>query len=96
MNNGTITIRGNVYRGAQRYAKEHNMSIDTFVENIIIDTIGLEKAETPKKKFRRKSYDELSPVVKDLIGHNNASKEVMDDLDGHKARMEYLEKKHGA
>lgn len=95
MTTGTITIRGNIYQGAQRYAKEHNVNLDMFVESVIIKAIGLDKPKK-KRKFKRKTFDELSPVVKELIGTHEPSKEVMDDIDGRKARMEYLEQKYGA
>lgn len=95
MTTGTITIRGNVYQGAQRYAKEHNVNLDTFVESIIVKAIGLDRPRHAKKKFKLKSFDELSPRVRSLIGPGNASKEVEEDINGRNARMEYLEEKYG-
>lgn len=96
MTTGTITIRGRVYQGAQRYAKEHNVSLDTFVESIIVKAIGLDRPKrVKKKKFKLKSFDELSPRVRSLIGPGNASKEVEEDINGRNARMEYLEEKYG-
>lgn len=90
----TIAIGENVYQRAERYAKEHNVSVRTFVEGTIIKAIDAGQAY-PGKKFKRKPYEELSPLVRQLIGKGEASKEVMDDLDGRNARMEYLEDKHG-
>ena len=96
MTTGTITIRGSVYQGAQRYAKEHNVSLNTFVESIIVKAIGLDMPKRVKKnKFKLKSFDELSPRVRSLIGPGNASKEVEEDINGRNARMEYLEEKYG-
>lgn len=95
MTTGTITIRGNVYQGAQRYAKEHNVSLDTFVESIIVKAIGHGKPERSPKKFRLKSLEELSPRVRNLIGSGNVGKEIEEDADGRKARKEYLEEKYG-
>lgn len=95
MTTGTITIRENVYQGAQRYAKEHNVNLDTFVESIIVKAIGLDKPKQTHKKFKLKSFDELSPRVKSLIGTGNVSKESEEDVNGRNARIEYLEEKHG-
>lgn len=68
MTTGTIIIRGSVYQGAQRYAKEHNVSLNTFVESIIVKAIGLDMPKRVKKnKFKLKSFDELSPRVRSLI-----------------------------
>lgn len=92
MTTGTITIRGNVYQGAQRYAREHNISLDTFVENIIINAIGLDKPQ--RKKFKLKSFDKLSPRVRNLIGPGNVSVEAEEDVNGRKARMENFEEKY--
>ena len=49
MTTGTITIRGSVYQGAQRYAKEHNVSLDTFVESIIVKAIGIGPGNASKE-----------------------------------------------
>lgn len=94
MTSGTITIRGNVYQRAQRYAKEHNINLDAFVESIIVKAIELDRPRA-KKKFKLKSFDELSPRVRSLIGPGNVSKEAEEDVDGRNARMEYLEEKYG-
>ena len=45
MTTGTITIRGSVYQGAQRYAKEHNVSLDTFVESILVLAMQVKKSK---------------------------------------------------
>lgn len=95
MTTGTITIRGNVYQGAKRYAKEHNVSLDTFVENIIINAIGLDKPKPTQRKFRLKSFDELSPRVRSLIGSGSVSKDGENDINGREARVKHFEDKYG-
>lgn len=94
MTTGTITIRGNVYQDAQRYAKLHNVSLDTFVENIIVKAISLDKPKQTHKKFKLKSFNELSPRVKSLIGPGNVSEEAENDINGRNARNEHFEEKY--
>lgn len=95
MDANTITIRRNVFLGAERYAREHNVSLDAFVEGVIIKAIGLDQSGKAGGKFRLRSFDELSPRVKSLIGSGTTDKAVDGDIDGRKARMEYLQEKYG-
>ncbi len=96
MNAGTITLNGTVFRRAQRYAKEHNVSVDAFVEELVIKAIGVSKRKqtVDRKRFRLKAIDELSPRVRSLIGAGRISEGANDDLNGRNARMEYLEEKY--
>ena len=82
-----INLNKDIYDGAARYAKSQNVSVERFVETLIINAMK----EKPKLKY--KSEEELSPLVKSLIGvipqHDG------DDFDYKKARMDYLTEKYG-
>lgn len=93
MATGIVNLRDSIYQEAMRYAKMHNVSLESFVENIIINTINRDKHSS--KKFKLKSFDELLPRVQSLIGSGHVSKEAEDDINGRKARMDSLERKYG-
>lgn len=95
MDTSTITIKRNVFLGAERYAMEHNVSLDDFVEDFIIKAIGLDQSGKAGGKFRLRPFDELSPRVKSLIGSGTTDKAVGEDIDGRKSQMEYLQEKYG-
>ena len=82
-----INLNKEVYIGAARYAKKHNVSVESFIETLIINAVK----EKPKLKY--KSEEDLSPLIKSLIGvlphHDDA-----DDFDHKKVRMEYLTEKY--
>lgn len=53
MATGIVNLRDSIYQEAMRYAKMHNVSLESFVENIIINTINRDKHSS--KKFKLKS-----------------------------------------
>lgn len=86
----TVTLRNDVYEGVQRYAQRQNISVDEVVNNLVITHIV--NASTPssdKPAFRMKTEQELSPVVRDLIGI------MPEEPDTTEARAKYLKEKHG-
>ena len=83
----TISIDTNIYRGAEHYARMHNISITELAEKAILKFVG-------KKTFRLKSEDELSAAVQSLIGIAKPSNQD-EDVNGRDARMEYLSEKYG-
>ena len=84
----SINLNKDVFNGAARYAQKHNVSVESFIESLIINAVK------EKPKFDYKSEENLSPLIKSLIGvlpqHNEA-----DEFDYKKARMEYLTEKYG-
>lgn len=84
----TITIDNNIYRGAEIYAKLHNISVKSLVEKAILNIVG-----DKKHTFELKGEKELSPTVQSLIGVAKPSGNK-EDIDGKNARMEYLEEKY--
>ena len=83
-----INLNKDVFNGAVRYAQKHNVSVESFIETLIINAVK------EKPKFNYKSEENLSPLIKSLIGilpqHNDA-----DEFDYKTARMEYLTEKYG-
>lgn len=84
----TITIDNNIYRGAEIYAKLHNISVKALIEKAILNIVG-----NKKNKFELKEEKELSPAIQSLIGIAKPSGNL-EDIDGRDARMEYLKDKH--
>lgn len=84
----TITIDDNIYRGAELYAKLHNISITKLVEKAILNIVSQKE-----KPFELKKEEELSPEIRSLIGVVKAPSQI-DDLNGRNARMEYLKEKY--
>ncbi len=85
-----ITISTSAYNEAQRYAKTQNLSVDEFVASLISNYVP-----TPSKKYRMKTIKELSPELQEIIGFARSEKVDEDDINGDKARMEYLTEKYG-
>ena len=84
----TITIDDNIYRGAELYAKLHNISITKLVEKAIQNIVSQKE-----KPFELKKEEELSPEIRSLIGVVKSPSQI-DDLNGRNARMEYLKEKY--
>lgn len=82
-----IKLNREVYDDAAKFAKSQNVSVEQFVETLII------KAVNEKPKFKYKSEDELSPLVKSLIGIIPQA-DGADEHDYKKARMDYLTEKY--
>lgn len=84
----TITIDDNIYRGAELYAKLHNISITKLVEKAILNIVSQKE-----KPFELKKEEELSPEIRSLIGVVKSPSQI-EDLNGRNARMEYLKEKY--
>ena len=85
----TISLNTSLYIEAQNYAQRHNMSIDEWVSSLILWFLP-----TKKEKYKMKSMDELSPELQQLIGFAKPIVANTDDINGDKARMEYLTEKY--
>lgn len=57
----TVTINTYTYKAAEAYAKSRNLSIDTFVERLLVSIVS--RSESKKK---RKYY--ISPKIESLRG----------------------------
>lgn len=84
----TISIDPNLYKGAELYAKLHNISIKSLVEKALLNILGQEN-----NSFELKKEADLSPEVKSLIGIAKPSS-PKEDINGRDARMEYLNEKY--
>lgn len=58
----TITLRPDIYKGAESYARRHNVSIDKFVENIIEKALSLSNPNSEGVGVDWRKYD-VSPEV---------------------------------
>jgi len=58
-----IVIDKQIYKGAETYAKMHNISVKALVEKAILNIVG-QKVQS----FKLKKEDELSPEIRSLIG----------------------------
>lgn len=84
----TISIDPNLYKGAELYAKVHNISIKSLVEKALLNILGQENSS-----FELKKEADLSPEVKSLIGIIKPSSQE-EDINGRDARMEHLNEKY--
>ena len=84
----TIVIDTNIYKGAEVYAKMHNISIKELVEKAILNVVGQRNSS-----FKLKKGNELSPEIRSLIGIAQPSKNN-NDINGREARNEYLSEKY--
>ena len=85
----TISLSTPLYNDALHYASEKKMSVDEWVASVIIR--NLPKAE---KKYKMKTIDELSPELQEMIGFAKPAEDLDDDINGDRARMEYLTEKY--
>lgn len=88
----TITIDTNVYNGAALYAKQHGTSVKELTEKFLSSLI-VPRSTAAKEPFKLKKVEELSPVIRDLIGII-PSDNSRDDMNGKEARTEFLTEKH--
>lgn len=58
----TLTIDQNIYKGAEKYTKIHNISMQEFVESIIVKALSMDTAIQNKIHSSWRDY-ELSPEV---------------------------------
>ena len=82
----SITIDPTVYRQAEEYAREHNLSVRELVERSLATVFG------KKDGYVLKSEEELSPSIRSLIGI--AAGTDASDINGRDAREEYLQEKY--
>lgn len=89
----TVTLRQDAYASAQRYARKQNKSVDEVVNNLVITYFvnASSMHGDDNEAFQLKSEQELSPIVRDLIGIASET-----SLDAKEARAKYLEEKFGA
>ncbi len=85
----TISLNPTLYSKAQNYAKEDNMSVEEWVSMLIKRFVPARK-----RKYKMKSIEELSPELQAMIGFAKPSAVNEDDINGDKARMEYLAEKY--
>ena len=85
----TITLNRALYTQIQNYAKEDNLSVDEWV------TMLIKKFVPAKKKgYRMKRIEALSPELQAIIGFAKPNVTNDDDMNGDKARMDYLTEKY--
>lgn len=77
---------------AQRYAMKQNKSVDEVVNDLVVTFLVNDSSTRcdDKYAFRLKSEQELSPVVRDLIGIIPETEQDAKD-----SRTEYLKEKYG-
>lgn len=85
----TISLNSALYNQAQNYAKADGMSVEEWVAMLITRF-----TPTKKKKFKMKEIEELSPELQALIGFAKPEVPDDDDINGDKARTEYLTDKY--
>lgn len=85
----TISLSQALYAQAQSYAREYNMSVEECVALLI-----KRFAPTKKKDYKMKKIEELSPELQVIIGFSKPSVDDENDINGDKARMEYLQEKY--
>lgn len=93
----TISINTQLYEFAASYAMENNVSISKLVEDFLSGLLKKNKKKAQKEssqKYVMKELSELSPIVQQLAGIAKSNNNL-DDLNGIKAKEEYLEEKYG-
>ena len=83
----TITIDTNTYNNVKIYAESHDVSVEGFIVSLI------NKFVPSNKKYKMKSVEELSPKLQAIIGFAKPQ-HFDDDINGEKARMQYLYEKY--
>lgn len=84
----TISLNSALYSQAQNYAKADGLSVEEWVAMLIT------RFKPVKKKYRMKKIEELSPELQALIGFAKPAVVSDDDINGDKARTEYLTAKY--
>lgn len=85
----TITIDPHIWKGAETYARLHNISLEKLIEKALASIM-----RNDKEAFRIKQEEELSPEIRSLIGAVKSPSQNT-DIDGKEARMEYIQQKYG-
>ena len=87
----TISLNSTLYSQAQTYAKADGMSVEDWVAMLIMRFTPVKK-----RKYKMKKIEELSLELQALIGFAKPAVANDDDINGDKARMEYLTAKYAA
>lgn len=85
----TISLNPTLYNQAQSYAKENGLTVDEWVSLLITHF-----KPAKRKKYKMKQIEELSPELQALIGFAKPAVANDDDINGDKARTEYLTSKY--
>ncbi len=85
----TISLNPILYTQAQKYAQAEGVSVEEWVA-VLISNFKPSK----RKKFKMKAKEELSPELQSLIGFAKPAVPIDDDINGNKARLEYLTEKY--
>ena len=85
----TISLNQALYKQAQTYAKADGLSVEDWVAMLITRF-----TPAKKKKYKMRKIEELSPELQALIGFAKPAVANDDDINGDKARMEYLTAKY--
>ena len=85
----TISLNPTLYSQAQSYAKADGMSVEEWVSMLITHFKPVKK-----KKYKMRKIEELSPELQALIGFAKPEVASDDDINGDKARTEYLAAKY--
>ena len=85
----TISLNPTLYSQAQSYAKADGMSVEEWIAMLITRF-----TPAKKKKYKMKKIEELSPELQSLIGFAKPAMASDDDINGDKARTEYLTEKY--
>ena len=80
-----VAINGNLYQEAQAYAQKQGLNLTTVIEEFLLHIIG---------KSQNAQEETVPDVVLSLLGAGEAVDD--DDLNGDKARMEYLREKYAS
>lgn len=87
----TITLSTTAYNHAKQYAETQNITVDEFIVKLI-DKYALSKK---KKQFKMQPIEKLAPEIQDILSMPLVGQLDTDDINGEKARMEYLKEKYG-
>ena len=85
----TISLDSSLYTQAKRYAKADGISVEEWVAKMIARC-----APVRKKSYKMKKLEELTPELQALIGFAKPVSDADDDINGDKARTEYLNEKY--
>lgn len=85
----TISLNPTLYSQAKNYAEADGVSVDEWVGKLISRFVP-----TKKKKYKMKNIEELTPELQALIGFAKPAVGDDEDINGDKARTEYLTAKY--
>lgn len=83
-----ISIDNALYAEAQAYATANNISVEQWIASLIERFVPAKE-----KHYKMKTMQELSPELLQYVGFAKPSSDE-DDLNGEKARNEYLTSKY--